>query len=392
MRFPSVSSLPAANSKACEALSMLVKGNARLSKSCVLQLRASTKTIPTRVKSLSNRGKHGLIAWFREGPGRRPQSRPDAQKQTKGGSGPHCERRINRRRAGHNREGAVPLAISRGLPDDRFHGLEQFRLRGRADDVGYCIAGPKPYALEFNNDADVMCLLLGSISTDTKFEEEPERPLLFAAKSSAFHPRGGNVRVRAHEVRHGFIAFSFSSSFQRNFDDIDLGRTRRDGSRNNIRGNAISSLSKYAQNRLRSGEQLTSFEIQSLGSLVYLETLRVLGTVRSARRSGLSDQEFAAISEFIDAELGNDLTCAAIATAANVPLRVVFDGMKLRTGMSPYQYVMEKRVERARHLLQSTEMPISEIALLCGFSSQQHLTSTLTSKLGQSPQKIRLNS
>jgi transcriptional regulator GlxA family with amidase domain len=37
-------------------------------------------------------------------------------------------------------------------------------------------------------------------------------------------------------------------------------------------------------------------------------------------------------------------------------------------------------------------MPISEIALLCGFSSQQHLTSTLTSKLGQSPQKIRLNS
>jgi AraC family transcriptional regulator len=60
--------------------------------------------------------------------------------------------------------------------------------------------------------------------------------------------------------------------------------------------------------------------------------------------------------------------------------------------MSPYQYVMEKRVERARHLLQSTEMPISEIALLCGFSSQQHLTSTLTSKLGQSPQKIRLNS
>jgi len=282
-------------------------------------------------------------------------------------------------------------AISRGIPDDRFLGLEQFSRRGRADDVGYCIAGAEPYALEFNNDADVICLLLGDIATDTKFEDDPERSLIFAGQSSAFHPRGGNVRVRAHEVRHGFIAFSYSPSFQDNFDDVDLESRRRDGSRNNIRGEAIVSLARYARSRLGTGAPLTRSELQSLGSLIYLETLRTLEDTRGGPRNGLSDREFAAICEFIDNELGNDLTCAALATAAGVPLRVVFDGMRVRTGMSPYRYVMEKRVERARHLLTNTATPISEIALLCGFSSQQHMTSTITGRLGRSPQKIRLN-
>jgi len=39
-----------------------------------------------------------------------------------------------------------------------FRGLEQFHLRGDANGVGYCIAGAKPYALEFSNAADVICL------------------------------------------------------------------------------------------------------------------------------------------------------------------------------------------------------------------------------------------
>ncbi len=281
-------------------------------------------------------------------------------------------------------------ATGRGIPADRFCGLEQFDRRGKADDsIGFCIAGAKPYALEFNNSEDVICLLLGDIITDTKFEDDGERPLLFAGQSSAFHPRGGNVRVRAHEVRHGFIAFSYARSYQERFDDIDLGWTRRNGSRNNIRGGMISALSRHARARLRSGEQLGAFEIQSLASLVYLETLRTLGKVSAHPRAALSDRQFSAIRDLVEAELANELTCAALATVADAPLRVVFDGMKMRTGLSPYRYVMEKRIERARYLLRHTSIPISEVALLCGFSSQQHLTSTLTGRIGQSPQRIR---
>jgi AraC family transcriptional regulator len=57
--------------------------------------------------------------------------------------------------------------------------------------------------------------------------------------------------------------------------------------------------------------------------------------------------------------------------------------------MSPYRFVTEKRVERARRMLKTSTLPISEIALACGFSSQQHLTSTLSARLGITPRRIR---
>ena len=54
--------------------------------------------------------------------------------------------------------------------------------------------------------------------------------------------------------------------------------------------------------------------------------------------------------------------------------RVIFDGVKARTGRSPYSLVIEKRMRRAQELLQTSEDTIADIAVACGFCSQQHLT------------------
>ena len=47
---------------------------------------------------------------------------------------------------------------------------------------------------------------------------------------------------------------------------------------------------------------------------------------------------------------------------------------KRATGTSPHQYVIQKRVERAKLLLLKTDLMIADIALQVGFSSQSHLT------------------
>jgi AraC family transcriptional regulator len=272
---------------------------------------------------------------------------------------------------------------------DAFQGLEQFRTRGKLGDIGYCIAGAKPYALEFTNDSDVICLLLGDIVTETKFEDDREKPLIFLGQSAAFHPQGGNVRVRASAVRDGFIAFSYARPFIETFDDVDIAPARRGGSRNNIRRDAITSLSRYVRQRFHSTQHLGPSELQSWAIHLYLETIRSLELPHGQHRFGLSDQEFAAICDFVEAELSNDISCAQLAATAGVPLRVLFDGMKQRVGISPYRFIIDKRIERAQELLRSSRLPIAEIALACGFSSQQHLTATLSTKIGLTPQRIR---
>jgi len=270
-----------------------------------------------------------------------------------------------------------------------FRGLEQFETRGETSGVGYCIAGPKPYALEFSNTADVICLLLGDINSNTKFEDDSEQSLVFLNESTAFHPRVGNVRVRADEVRHGFVAFSYADNFQRLIDDRSIAKQRLDGSRNNIRSDAIKFLARYAKERLQKHGRLQPLELQFLALGTYVETMRQLETAPTVPRGILSDREFTLLCDFIDGNLEGKLTCADLSRAINLPLRTIHESVKLRTGRSPYNLIIEKRIGRACEMLRNSKASIAEIACASGFSSQQHLTATLSRKLGRTPRRLR---
>jgi AraC family transcriptional regulator len=267
--------------------------------------------------------------------------------------------------------------------------LEQFDLVASTPGMDYCVSGERCYALDFTNDADVICLLLGDIVGEAKFDDDAAKPLTFQAESSAFHPRGGNVRVKAGAVRHGFLAFSYSEEFERSADDGNIDRARRAGSHNNIQPDGIRCLARYARHRVLSRDGFSQLEAQCLATLVYLETIRHLDGIRTPRQAALSDGEFRRVCDYIRQELDGNITCAKIAEAVGLPLRVIFDGIKARTGYTPYRFVIEKRIEASLHMLRHTDLPISEVAFACGFSSQQHLTAVLSEKLGNTPQRIR---
>ena len=151
---------------------------------------------------------------------------------------------------------------------------------------------------------------------------------------TAFHPRVGNVRVRAADVRHGFIAFSYANDFQNVLDDRSIEALRRGGSRNNIRNGAIKFLARYVKERLRRSEALQALELQFLAVGTYVETMRQLDTVAAAPRDTLSDQEFERLCDFIEGNLEDKLSCADLSCAVNMPLRAVYQSVKLRTGRS----------------------------------------------------------
>ena len=54
-------------------------------------------------------------------------------------------------------------------------------------------------------------------------------------------------------------------------------------------------------------------------------------------------------------------------------------------GLAPHQWLMVRRVERARELIQEGEQPLSEIALDAGFSDQSHFTRVFSQQMGVSP-------
>jgi AraC family transcriptional regulator len=62
---------------------------------------------------------------------------------------------------------------------------------------------------------------------------------------------------------------------------------------------------------------------------------------------------------------------------------------KQSMGMTPTNYIAERRIERAKELMQETDLPISEIALRAGFSSQSHFTTSFRRFAGVTPRSFR---
>ncbi|ABW27088.1 AraC transcriptional regulator domain protein [Acaryochloris marina MBIC11017] len=60
-------------------------------------------------------------------------------------------------------------------------------------------------------------------------------------------------------------------------------------------------------------------------------------------------------------------------------------------GLSPFQYLLQQRVERAKQLLKQTDQPIVDIAFECGFSSHSHLSRQFRQVTGMTPKVYRVS-
>jgi AraC family transcriptional regulator len=58
---------------------------------------------------------------------------------------------------------------------------------------------------------------------------------------------------------------------------------------------------------------------------------------------------------------------------------------------SPYQYLLQQRIERAKQLLKQTDQSIMDIAFECGFNSNSHLGKQFRQLVGITPKAYRLN-
>ena len=59
------------------------------------------------------------------------------------------------------------------------------------------------------------------------------------------------------------------------------------------------------------------------------------------------------------------------------------------TGVTPYDYVLDKRIEEAKQLLSITNIPISDIAVCCGYADQSYFGKVFKTATGKTPLRFR---
>ncbi len=97
------------------------------------------------------------------------------------------------------------------------------------------------------------------------------------------------------------------------------------------------------------------------------------------------------INQFIDASLDQSIDLSDLARFVGLSEAATIAAFKACFSRTPIQYVIERRLERARRLLQDTPTSIVTIALECGFGSQSHLTTTMKKHFGVTPHQLRVS-
>jgi len=100
-------------------------------------------------------------------------------------------------------------------------------------------------------------------------------------------------------------------------------------------------------------------------------------------------QAIALIDHHLSDEEEGRVALRAVARAVRMSYFHFSRAFKQSMGMTATNYIAERRIERAKKMLEETELPISEIALRSGFSSQSHFTTAFRRLAGATPKAFR---
>ena len=93
--------------------------------------------------------------------------------------------------------------------------------------------------------------------------------------------------------------------------------------------------------------------------------------------------------DLADSHYDKPLDLAELARAAHVSERHFSRSFRRAYGETPYQYLLSRRLERARHLLRTTDMQVAEVCLAVGFTSVGSFTTTFRRHVGITPMDYR---
>ena len=103
---------------------------------------------------------------------------------------------------------------------------------------------------------------------------------------------------------------------------------------------------------------------------------------------GLSSYKLQQAVDYIKVYLAEDLSLDAIATEIDMSRFYFCRLFKKSTGITPYQYLIRCRIDRAKILLRQGKLSIADIALEVGFSNQSHFTKHFKRLVGTTPKKF----
>jgi AraC family transcriptional regulator len=107
------------------------------------------------------------------------------------------------------------------------------------------------------------------------------------------------------------------------------------------------------------------------------------------RPNGLLAWRLKRVTEYIDANLTNPIRLRELARAAGFSRMHFARTFRVSTGLRPHEYVVRRRIDRAKRLLLQSRTPVASVARLSGFNTHAHFTNVFRNLVGSPPAEWR---
>lgn len=146
------------------------------------------------------------------------------------------------------------------------------------------------------------------------------------------------------------------------------------------------------ENMDQPSNQSESIHLESLSSLVTVRILRAWECLRNGlprSSAGLSNRAFAQVEQLLDSRLDEKIMISEMARTVGMSESNFSRLFKRRMGITPGQFLIDRRIQKAKEMLLLDDYRIGEIALCVGFSNQGHFDVFFKRRVGLTPTEYR---
>jgi AraC family transcriptional regulator len=256
-------------------------------------------------------------------------------------------------------------------------------------EVNVLESGTEPGVSVQHQPALMMALRTGSIQVGSHRSEMVR--FTFGAGEMCLVPRHVETWLRTDELHYSYLSVGISgaalaAACDGTKDDVEF---RRVGKLVDARVGALAAAVNVERVAGFPSGRLFLDSVEQALAVALVNGYAVRDRSVQTHRGGLGSGRLRRIKEFVDAKIEEELTLCEMAQAVELSTAYFSRMFRKSTGETPHQFLLRKRLERAMKMLRSADERVLDVAVACGFKSQQHFAQVFRHVCGVTPTEYR---
>ncbi|MDR2221076.1 MAG: AraC family transcriptional regulator [Methylobacillus sp.] len=200
--------------------------------------------------------------------------------------------------------------------------------------------------------------------------------------------RKNNARLLHVCLKRELLSDVLGELFGHDADDLEI------ASKLNIENSGMTDIFHMLQRALFEPAEHSALKTEYLARALAADVF--IKHLSSSRREDLENRNWSLTAQqirrvigYIHEHLASDIALSDLASVAGLSRTLFIQRFKTSFKEPPHQYIIHARIRRAQNLLSISNLPIVDVALLCGFADQAHFSRCFRKVTGMTPSRYR---